>query len=104
MYNFDYIIILDMAAIIILAVLASLSAPLGAALKIKSYYKINYVCIGLIIAAALTSLIDDNIHLSLLGLVALGMRIAAGCLALYPSWRYWNWLFSEFFKIRGPAK
>jgi hypothetical protein len=104
MHNFDYIIILDMTAIIILTVLSSLSAPLGTALKIKAYYKINYVCIGLIIGAALISLIDDNVHFSELSIIALCIRIAAACLALYPNWRYWNWLFTEFFKIRGRAQ
>jgi hypothetical protein len=104
MENLDHLILLDLALIILLWVLSFLSQKLGAALKIRPYYKIFHVSIILVLCAAFINIIDTDNRLNSFAIISLSLRIIAGCTALFPCLRYWNWLFSEFLKLRGTAQ
>jgi hypothetical protein len=101
MEQFDYILILDMAAIALFAVIMSLSARLGEALKIKPYFRLFSVCIWLILAAAFINLIDTGSHLNVFGIIAIAMRLLSGITAVAVCLRYWSWLFAEFIPKQG---
>ena len=87
---------IDIAMIIILAVLGSLSKRLGEALKVAPYYKFFYVAI---FATTISAFFDSGsytdvffeIHIT----ITLAIRLVSVLLALYATIKYWHWLFSE---------
>jgi hypothetical protein len=79
-------------------VIAYLSKSMGEALKIAPYYKILYLTSTLIVFAAVGDSIPYYMLFPFSKTVTLGLRFAAGALALPACLRYWKWLISEFFK------
>jgi uncharacterized membrane protein len=91
-------IFFDIAAIMALVVVASLSKPMGEAQKIPAYYKLFYVSSVLLAVAALADSIPSNAILSIPAVVPMGMRCLAGFIAFPVCQRYWKFLISEYFK------
>jgi hypothetical protein len=101
MLEINTLIILDVAASVIMAVLASLSQRLGEALKIAPLYRLFYVGIVLIITGAIAGAAASSAGSAgnALILFSLTIRFISGLLAVAASLRYWRWLFAEYFKI-----
>ncbi len=102
MINQESLIILDVAMIILMLVLASLSKRLGEAMKIPPVYHAWTVGVVFILIAAALSGIDtiaNDTTVPLMTMTAISLRVAAGALSVVASLRYWHWLFSEYFKI-----
>jgi len=101
MMNISSIIAFDGASVILMFVLASLSKRLGEAMKVTPFYRLFYIAIALIISSSLINLMGSN-FISIAHLwkytVPSFLRCIAGLMAIIALLRYWNWLFSEFFK------
>jgi hypothetical protein len=92
------IIFFDVSIVIFMLVLAYLSNRLGEALKIPAYYKILYSTAGIVIGALILDVLAATIAAPFFLKVALIIRFAAGLIACVVVFRYWIWVFSEFFK------
>lgn len=92
------IVLFDLAAIIAMLVLASLSKSMGEALKIAPYYKWLYVTAVFIGIAIIADTVPVSMHSSVPKTITLGFRCAAGLIALPVCLRYWKWLIAEYFK------
>lgn len=92
------IIFFDVSIVIFMLVLAYLSSRLGEALKIPAYYKILYSTAGCIIGALILDVLATIIAAPLFLKIALYIRFLAGLIACIVVFRYWIWVFSEFFK------
>lgn len=96
------LIFLDIAAVTIMLVLASLSRSLGEALKIPPYYGAFYAGVGAIVAALLVNatpvsgpgITDRGSSL----IVPMLLRLIGGIVSAGACLRYWKWLFLEYFK------
>ncbi len=91
------ILIVDIASIILLFVIASLSKRLGEALHAhKENYRIMYISIALISLSALPlqhyTTLDNNVA----NIVQAALKGIAGLLACGAIYFQWNWLFNEF--------
>lgn len=98
METINNFILLDVAVIIILSVLCSLSRKLGDALKIRPYYKFFYLGISLIVCALLVNALSSGARSAAVDMVAVGFRLSAGIVSVMVCLRYWQWLFPEYFK------
>lgn len=88
---------LDMAMIVAMAVLSSLSSRLGAALKIPPYYKLYVLSIVLIAICAFIDSASMNTDIITIPLViTTSIRVIASLSALIITYRYWYWLAAEF--------
>ncbi len=88
---------LDIAMIVGMAVLASLSKRLGAALKIAPFYKLYTLSIVLIAVSAFADSASMNTDVVAVPFViTTAARVAAGLIALLTTYRYWYWLSAEF--------
>jgi hypothetical protein len=92
------IVFFDIAAIVAMLVIASLSKTIGEALKIPPYYKLLYCASIFLAAAACTDSLPLYLKLSIPSTVALGLRCLAGFIAIPVCQRYWKFLISEYFK------
>lgn len=83
--------IIGMVGIVVLFwVLARLSARMGEGMHLARYYYLYYLSILLVILTALLYLQSGDILALLYGLL-----IAANCLAILASYKYWWWLKDE---------
>ncbi len=98
MITLDYIVFFDIAAVLAMLVIASLSKTIGQALKIPPYYKLLYCASVVIAAASLADSLPSTVHLAIPSSIAMGLRCLAGCIAVPVCMRYWKWLISEYFK------
>jgi hypothetical protein len=98
MISLHGLILFDIAAVMAMMVVAYLSKNMGEALKIPPYYKILYVTAMFITFAAIADSVPRNILFPFSKTVTMGLRCAAGIIALPVCLRYWKWLISEFFK------
>jgi hypothetical protein len=101
MQSMHSLIVLDAALAVIMIVLASLSRRLGAALKIRPYYRLFYVAVGMALGASLLSAVSQELSLSARMVVVIlpnTLRLGAGVLGITASLRYWKWLFTEYFE------
>jgi hypothetical protein len=98
MHPLSALIVFDIAVCVMLAVLASLSARLGGALKIGPWYRLLYFACALVMLALITDtlVISGSIPHVKLRVLTLGLRCIAGILGVLTSLRYWKWLFAEF--------
>jgi hypothetical protein len=98
MHPLSALIVFDIAVCVMMAVLASLSARLGSALKIGPWYRLLYFACALVLLALAvdTIVISSSVAHTRLHVLTLGLRLIAGILALGVSLRYWKWLFGEF--------
>jgi hypothetical protein len=73
---------------------------LGAALKIRPYYRYFYLAVVLIGMAAAADVLSTNLSgmIRIPKAISMGLRCAAGLMGALTSMRYWKWLFSEYFK------
>jgi hypothetical protein len=92
------IIFFDIAAIMAMLVMASLSKTIGDALKIPAYYKLFYFTSILLAVAALADSLPSNAIFSVPTVVPMGLRCLAGLIAFPVCQRYWKFLISEYFK------
>jgi|WetSurMetagenome_2_1015567.scaffolds.fasta_scaffold605189_2 hypothetical protein len=92
------IIFFDMAAILAMLVVASLSKTIGEALKIPAYYKLFYVTSILLAVAAFTDSVPSNAIVTIPTVVPMGLRCLAGLIIFPVGQRYWKFLISEYFK------
>ncbi len=102
MQSIPSLIVLDMAAAVIMIVLATLSRRLGEALKIRPYYRLLYVGVGLLITASLINAAASTTTLgvarALSHVLPEALRFIAGTIGVASCLRYWKWLFSEYLK------
>jgi hypothetical protein len=91
------IVLFDLAAIIAMLVIASLSKSIGEALKIAPYYKWLYVTAVFIGIAIIADTVPAGMN-AVAKTITLGFRCAAGLIALPVCLRYWKWLIAEYFK------
>jgi hypothetical protein len=93
------IIFFDIAAIMAMLVVATLSKTIGEPLKIPPYYKLLYGASALLAAAALMDIVPPtNTALYVPAVFLMGMRCLAGLIAIPVCQRYWKFLISEYFK------
>jgi hypothetical protein len=88
----------DVAAVIMMLVLAYLSKRLGEAMHIRPYYLILFVTAALIVAASGLETIPRTLSFDFMALLANSLRFAAAAAAFAVALRYWKWLFAEFSK------
>ena len=88
----------DIAAIMAMLVVASLSKTIGEALKIPPYYKLFYCTSILIAAAALADSLPSNAILSVPSVIPMILHCLAGLITIPVCQRYWKFLISEYFK------
>lgn len=87
---------IDIAMIIMLALLGSLSKRLGEALKVAPYYNFFYVAIfSTAIAAFFDSGSYTAVFIEIPITVTLAIRLCSVLFALSATLKYWHWLFSE---------
>ena len=102
MQTIHSIIILDMATVVILSVLASLSKPLGDALKIRPYFRLFYLAAALVLFGSLLDSLSMDATFALSRgfseVLSGALRLTAGLISVGVCQRYWKWLFGEFFK------
>jgi hypothetical protein len=102
MQSIHILTILDIAASVIITVLATLSKRLGAALKISPYYRLLYGSVVLIITASFLNAVSLELSaalgINLSGAFPNALRFIAGAIAVGVCLRYWKWLFTEFLK------
>ena len=93
---------MDIAAIVILSVLASLSKRIGEALNVASYYYLFHVSIILTIIAIILNTEFYNTYVTISpevsDLISIIIRLLAGLISVFACMQYWKWLFSENFK------
>jgi hypothetical protein len=87
----------DMATMVSMLVLASLSQRLGEALKIPPYYRVLFVTTAVVFVAFGLDTFRETLNAPLLQITAIAMRAVATSVAVVVSLRYWRWVFSEFF-------
>ena len=92
------LIFFDIAAIMAMLVVASLSKTIGEAQKIPAYYKLFYVASVVVAAAALVDSLPSNAIVSIPRVVPMGLRCLAGLISIPVGQRYWKFLISEYFK------
>jgi hypothetical protein len=92
------IVFFDIAAMVAMLVIASLSKTIGEALKIPPYYKLLYCSSIFLAAAALTDSLPLYLKFSIPSTIPLGLRCLAGFMAIPICQRYWKFLISEYFK------
>ena len=97
MFAAETLLVFDISAALIMVLIAYLSKQLGAALKIRPFYKILYLTTGLVSAAAAIDLSGKSFTNANLILLTLGFRATAGVAALVVCLPYWRWLFGEYF-------
>ncbi len=91
------ILIVDIASIILLFVIASLSKRLGEALRTREEnYRIMYVSIALIAFSALPLQHYTTLSEPVSFIVQASLKGVAGLLACGAIYSQWNWLFNEF--------
>ena len=88
--------VVDMAVMVTMVVLADLSRRLGEALKIRPYYRMLYVTMGMVFAAFVIDAFRETLPYHVLDLVAISVRAAGGVLGVIACLPYWRWLFAEF--------
>jgi hypothetical protein len=96
------LIILDVSAAVLLVVLAHLSMRLGAALKVRPYFRLFHFAAVLVLTAAFLGVVSQSLpqeYATVREVVPMGLRCLAGCLAVGTALRYWKWLFAEYFKL-----
>ncbi len=95
------LVTLDIAAVIILLVLASLSRRLGEALKVPPVYRIFYasaVFIGISGFLHFAGAVTFEHPLVVPSVIPMSLLLASGVLGIYGCLKYWKWLFPEFFR------
>ncbi len=101
-FSLHYVVIIDVSAIIMLYLLSSLSKSLGEALKTPKYFVFFHVGIAMVALSALIDVMSTSglVHLppGVPSLLSLLLRACAGIVAVLTAWRYWSWLFPEFFR------
>jgi hypothetical protein len=96
------LIILDVAAAVLFVVLAHLSMRLGAALKIRPYFRLFHFAAILVLTAALLGVVSQNLpeaYATVREVIPMALRCLAGFLAVGTALRYWKWLFAEYLKL-----
>ena len=90
---------IDIAMVIILALLGSLSKRLGEALKVAPYYNFFYIAIfSIAVAAFFDSGSYTAVFVEIPITITLTIRLCSVLLAFYATLKYWHWLFSELRK------
>jgi hypothetical protein len=92
------IVFFDISSIIAMIIVASLSKSIGEALNIRPYYKFLYFTSGCIAIAAILDTVPFEISNISIKTVSMTLRCIAGIIALPLCFKYWGWLFPEFFK------
>lgn len=93
MLNIGFI---DISMILLIAVLSSLSKRLGEALKVSPYYKLYIVSIIIIAFAAFLDSVSFNTAIfDIPKISTLIIRVIAGILSLFVTYKYWHWLLAE---------
>ena len=91
------IVFFDIAMVTCLLVMAYLSKRLGDALKVKPYYLALYGTAILVGSATLIDIFAQAFAIGIAPVITHCLRMIAGVAAVLVCWRYWNWLFGEFF-------
>ncbi len=95
------LVTLDIAAVIILLVLASLSRRLGEALKTPPVYRVFYTsaaCVGISGFLHFAGAVSFEHPLILPSIIPMSLLLVAGILGIFGCLKYWMWLFPEFFR------
>ena len=92
------LIIFDISFITVIYVIASLSSRLGEALKIPQYYKLFYFSITITLIGSVLNIIQLYLPTISVTTVSLVLRLVGGSIAVLVALRYWQWLFTEYFK------
>ena len=95
-----YLILVDASAILLFAVLASLSRRLGQALKTPPIYRGFYISIALVSIAGLEAILAASgmrTSSDAWTLLPMLLRCVGALIAVITALKYWQWLFGEFF-------
>jgi hypothetical protein len=93
------VLFFDLSVVLTLLILAYLSKRLGDAMKTPRWYLALYGAVVMVVMASGLEITGGAFSFALSPLVTLGMRLGAGIIALGVCFRYWSWLFSEFFGV-----
>jgi hypothetical protein len=92
------LILFDASAVIIMVIIAYLSRRIGEALKVPPYYRLLYLTSLLIALTAIGDTVGNDIKIVISQDIPLCLRFVSAASAFLVCLRYWNWLFSEYFK------
>ncbi len=88
----------DISVFVFMFVLADLSNRLGEAQRKPPYYKFLYGSALLVIVASVFDVFSEILSFHYGIKISLFIRFCAGVAACFVAFKYWIWVFSEFFK------